>query len=165
MKLLANWVVQGVLCGALGLFAMASPASSQASPPPSEQAKQLEMMVGRAAAEIDSKGRAAFPEFRKEGSEWFQGSTYLVVFNMKLDMLFDAGEPKYEGNNAAYVMDSAGKAFIKEFAKVAQSPGSGWVDFMWPKAGQTQASHRWAFVKSVTVDGEPGLVEAGFYPQ
>ena len=50
--------------------------------------------------------------------------------------------------------------------RTAQSPkGSGWVDYMFPKPGQTQPSHKWTYVKRVAIDGVPGLIGAGFYPE
>jgi cytochrome c len=48
---------------------------------------------------------------------------------------------------------------------VVQSKGSGWVDYMFPKPGQTKPSQKWSYVKAVNIDGTPGFVGAGFYPQ
>jgi len=42
--------------------------------------------------------------------------------------------------------------------------GSGWVDYMFPKPGQTQPSQKWSYVKGVKIDGGLGLIGAGFYP-
>jgi hypothetical protein len=36
---------------------------------------------------------------------------------------------------------------------------------MFPKPGQTNASQKWAYVKAVRIDGVPGLVASGFYPE
>jgi hypothetical protein len=36
---------------------------------------------------------------------------------------------------------------------------------MFPKPEQTTPSQKWTYVKKVTVDGVPGLVAAGFYPE
>ncbi len=54
---------------ALVTMAMASPAISQQTPPTSEQAKRIEAMVNKAAALVESQGKAAFAEFRKRDSE------------------------------------------------------------------------------------------------
>ena len=67
-----------------GLFGTAAPALSQQSPPTSEKAKQIEALVNKAAALIESQGKAAFTEFRKSGSEWFSGDTYLFALDMNL---------------------------------------------------------------------------------
>ncbi len=149
-----------------GLFGTAAPAFSQQSPPPSEQAKKVEALVEKAAALVNSKGKAAFAEFRKEGSEWRFGETYLFAYDMDLNVLLVAAFPQNEGKNQKGKTDAKGKLYHDEFVKVAQSPkGSGWVDYMFPKPEQTQPSRKWSYVKAVNIDGTPGLIGAGFYPE
>jgi cytochrome c len=148
------------------LFGTAGPAFSQQSPPPSEQVKKIEALVDKAAALVNSKGKAAFAEFRKEGSEWWFGETYLFAYDMNLNVLLVAAFPQNEGKSQKGKTDSNGKLYHDEFVKAAQSPkGSGWVDYMFPKPGQTQPSRKWSYVKAVNIDGTPGLIGAGFYPE
>jgi cytochrome c len=149
-----------------GLFGTAVPAFSQQSPPPSEQAKKIEALVNKATTLVNSKGKAAFAEFRKEGSEWWFGQTYLFAYDMNLNVLLVAAFPQNEGNNQKGKTDANGKLYHDEFVKAAQSPkGAGWVDYMFPKPGQTQPSRKWSYVKAVNIDGTPGLIGAGFYPE
>jgi cytochrome c len=54
--------------------------------------------------------------------------------------------------------------FHDAIIKVAKTQGSGWVDYMFQKPGQTQPSQKWAYVKAVKIDGVLGLVASGFYP-
>ena len=49
-----------------------------------------------------------------------------------------------------------------EFSEM--SKGAGWVDYLFPKPGETTPSHKWTYVKRVTIDGAPALLGAGFYP-
>ena len=147
-----------------GLLSIASPAFSQQSPPDSEQARQVVALVDKAAALVDSKGTAVFPEFRKSGGEWRSGDTYLFLGDMKGVSLFNAGFPKLEGTDQRDLKDANGKMISVELMKAAQSKGSGWVSYMWPKPGQTQPSQKWTYVKAVKVDGAPAFVGAGFYP-
>ncbi len=147
------------------LLAAASPAISQEAPPPSEQAKQTEALVDKAAALIDKNGKAAFIEFRKKDSEWFYGSTYLFAYDLKGDVLLNPAFPQREGTNVTGQKDANGKLFHNEIIKTAETKGSGWVDYMFPKPGQTEPSQKWAYVKKVTMDGVPGLIASGFYPQ
>ncbi len=148
-----------------GLIGTASPAFSQQSPPTSAQAKQIEALVNKAATLVNSKGKAVFPEFRKSGTEWFSGDTYLFVYDLKSNVLFNAAFPAREGTNTTGQKDSNGKLFHHEFIKMVESKGSGWVDYMFPKPGQSQPSQKWAYVKAVNIDGTPGLIGAGFYPE
>jgi len=131
--------------------------------PKSEQAKQIVALVEKAAALIDSKGKPIFPEFRKTDSEWRTGDTYLFVNDLKGMVLLNPAFPELEGKDLTGRKDSNGKLFFLEFLKVVQSKGSGWVDYMFPKPGQSQPSQKWSYVKAVNVDGTPAFVGAGFY--
>ncbi len=147
------------------LLAAASPAISQQAPPPSEQAKQTKALVDKAAALIDKDGKAAFTEFRKKDSEWFHGATYLYAYDLKGNVLLNPAFPAREGTKVTGQKDAKGKLFHNEIIKTAETKGSGWVDYMFPKPGQTEPSQKWAYVRKVTINGIPGLIASGFYPQ
>jgi cytochrome c len=151
------------LVGSLA-FVSAFSAWSQ-SPPDSPMAKQIVATVDKAASLIDAKGKSVFPEFRQKGSEWFNGDLYLFVADNTGLELFNAAFPKYEGVNTNDMKDPNGKLVQIELIKMAQQKGSGWVDYLWPKPGQSQPSQKWAYVKAVKIDGTPGFVGAGFYLQ
>jgi cytochrome c len=146
----------------VGLVGAISPTFPQQAPPESEKAKQIVALVDKAAALIDSKGKSAFPEFRKTGSEWQSGDTYLFVGDMKGMAIFNGAFPKLEGTDTNGLKDSNGKLFVADLMKAA-AKGSGWVDYMWPKPGQSQPSKKWSYVRAVTIEGTPGYVGAGFY--
>lgn len=146
-------------------MAVAGPASAQQSPPTSEQAKRIEAMVKKAAALIESQGKAAFYEFRKEDSEWWFGNTYLFVYDKDMNVLLNPAFPQREGTNVHGQKDANGKLFHDEFMKVIHDKGSGWVDYLFPKPGQTQPSQKWSYVKAVKINGGTGLIGAGFYPE
>jgi cytochrome c len=153
-----------LLVGFTILFAVASPVFAQQAPPPSEKAKQIEALVTKAAALIDKNGKAAFADFRKKDSEWFHGDTYLFVYDLKANVLLNPAFPQREGTNVTGQKDAKGKLLHQEIIRVAETDGSGWVDYMFPKPGQTVPSQKWTFVKKVTIDGTPGLVASGFFP-
>lgn len=155
---------QMVICAMLINLAMADLATAQQAPPASDKARQIETLVNKAAALIDSKGKAAFPEFRVKDSEWFHGDTYLFVYDLKSDVLLNPAFPAREGTKVTGQKDANGKLFHDAMIRTAETKGSGWVDYMFPKPGQTQPSQKWAYVKAVKVDGVPGLVASGFYP-
>ena len=146
------------------LLAINSPAAAEGSPPPSERASQVKALVIKAAAFIDKEGKAAFVEFRKRDSEWFHGDTYLFVYDMKANVLLNPAFPQREGTNVAGQKDATGKLLHAAIIHEAESEGAGWVDYMFPKPGQTEPSQKWAYVKKVSIDGVPGLVASGFYP-
>jgi signal transduction histidine kinase len=156
---------KALLVGIALLFVAATPVFSQPAPPRSEQAKQTETLVDKAAALVNKDGKAAFVEFRKKDSEWFHGTTYLFAYDLKGNVLLNPAFPKREGTNVTGQKDAKGKLFHNEIIKTAETKGSGWVDYMFPKPGQTEPSQKWAYVKKVTADGVPGLIASGFYPE
>src|SRR5262245_14637828 len=81
-------------------LAMAAPVWAQNAPPPSEQAKQIETLVNKAAALVESQGKAAaFSQFRTRDSEWWSGNTYLFAYDQNLNVLLNPAFPKQEGTN------------------------------------------------------------------
>jgi methyl-accepting chemotaxis protein len=131
----------------------------------SERAKQIEVLVTKAATLIDSKGKVAFAEFRKKGNEWFHDDTYLFVYDLKANVLLNPAFPQRQGTNVIGEKDAKGKLFNNEIIQTAETKGSGWVDYVFPKPGQTEPSQKRVFVKKVAIDGVPGLVASGFYPE
>lgn len=155
---------QVLILSAFAALATSHPARAQQAPPPSTQATQIKALVDKAAGLVDKEGKAALAEFRKRDSEWWSGSTYLFAYDMKLNVLLNPAFPQREGTNAHGEKDANGVFFHDEFVKVVQAKGAGWVAYMFPKPGQTQASQKWSYVRAITVDGTPGLIGAGFYP-
>ena len=147
------------------MMAMVNPVIAQQSAPTSEKAKQIEVLVSKAAALIESNGKAIFSEFRKKDTEWFSGDTYLFVYDLKSNVLLNAAFPAREGTNTTGQKDANGKLFHHAFIQVAESKESGWVDYMFPKPGQTQPSQKWAYVRGFNLGGVPSLVASGFYPE
>jgi cytochrome c len=156
---------QALISSVLMALATVNPASAQQAPPPSAQATKIEALVDKAAALTNKEGKVALAEFRKRDSEWWSGNTYLFAYDMKLNVLLNPAFPQREGTNAHGEKDANGVFFHDEFVKVVQAKGFGWVAYMFPKPGQTQPSQKWSYVKTVNVDGTPGLIGAGFYPQ
>lgn len=156
---------QAVIMSALPLLMTANLARSEQGPPPSPQATQIEALVNKAAALVDKDGKSALAEFRKRDPEWWSGNTYLFAYDINLNVLLNPAFPQREGTNAHGEKDANGVYFHDEFVKVVKAKGSGWVSYMFPKPGQSQPSEKWSYVKAITVDGMPGLIGAGFYPE
>jgi signal transduction histidine kinase len=150
----------------IAMLAIAGPVRAQDAPPPSDQAKQIQTLVNEAAALIKSQGKAAaFAQFRTRNSKWWFGNTYLFAYDQKLNVLLNPAFPKREGTNVHGQTDANGKAMHDDFLKVVRTNGAGWVDYVFPKPGESKPSLKWTYVKGVDIDGTPGLIGAGFYPE
>jgi len=146
----------------LGAFILSSLEVS--AQPQSERAKQLMALVDKAAALIESKGKEAFPEFRKKDSEWYRDSTYIFVIDMKGTMLMHPVKPELEGKNQMDLKDTNGKAFVKEMVDILKVRNSDWVEYMWPKPGETQSSRKLSYIRKAKLEGEEVIVGSGLYP-
>lgn len=153
-----------IIFGAVCIFA--SPGFSESHEQQSEQIKQIEALVDKAAALIESKGKDAFAEFRKKDSEWHRGDTYIFVDSMDGTVLVLPASPDLEGENIINMKDANGKLFMQEFAETAKTKGSGWVDYMWPKPGEDKPSDKMSYIKrAVMPDGDIVIVGAGIYAE
>ena len=145
--------------------AMAITGCVSTQPPSTSEAKRIERMVNKAAELVEGQGKAAFSEFRVRNSKWWFGNTYLFAYDQNLNVLLNPAFPQREGTNPSGEKDANGKAFHDEFLRVAKTKGAGWVDYMFPKPGETRLSKKWSYVKAVTIDGASGIIGAGFYPE
>ncbi len=73
-----------------------------------------------ASHRLDSIGKSIFPEFRKAGSEWLTGDTYLFIVDMKGMSLFNAGFPKVEGTDLSGLKRFQRQVVVQELMKTAQ---------------------------------------------
>jgi signal transduction histidine kinase len=160
-----RWKAMSIGIAFLAMVFGTTSAMAQSSPPPSSKAQETEALVNKAAALIDAKGRAAFSEFRQKGTEWFHGDTYLFAYDLKGNVLLNPAFPAREGTNVSGQKDANGRQFHDAIIRTAETKGSGWVDYMFPKPRQTQPSQKWAFVKAVKIDGVSGLLASGFYAE
>ena len=125
--------------------------------------KGIEDLVNRAAALVESKGKAAFDEFRKKDSEWFYGNTYVFVDDMNGKSLCLPSNPAEEGKTNLDLKDASGKQVMKDFIDTAKK-GSGWIEYVWPKPGETKPSKKKSFVRSTKMpDGQMVIVGSGMY--
>src|SRR5262249_52159452 len=146
--------------------ALYSTAAWAAPPEPkSRQAQQTKALVEKAADLLADQGKAAFAEFRKADSEWRKGQSYVFVYGLDGTCLCHPIDPKLEGTNDLGLKDVKGKAFVKEMVTLMKAKESTWIDYQWPKPGETKPSQKWSYLKRVKVGGEALFVGGGFYPE
>jgi hypothetical protein len=106
----------------------------------------------------------AFSEFRKNGSKWFYDDTYVFVWQTDGIRLVYPPDLNGEGENVSTLLDINGKAIGKLFIDIAASEdGEGWIDYSWPKPGETEPSIKRTYIKGFTIDEQVLLVGSGFY--
>ena len=119
--------------------------------------------VRDAVAQIEKNGAAAFPLFHDPTGPFVAKDAYIFVIDSNGVDLVNPGFPNLEGRNILDVKDTHGKQLIREMLKVAQSSGSGWVDYMWPKPGESVPTQKSAYVSKAKMGETWVLVGCGVY--
>ena len=125
----------------------------------------LKNFVTDAAAKLEEEGEKAFPEFRRKGSQWYEGDKYLFVWNLDGKRVFHAADPSMEGKIVNGTKDALGRPYGKMFLATASSPaGEGWVHYMFPEPGDIFPAWKSSYIKKVTFpSGQDYLVGSGIY--
>jgi hypothetical protein len=94
-----------------------------------EEAKEW---VKKAIAFYKKAGKAiALAEFTNPKGPFIEADMYIFVLNLKGTMLAHGVNEKYIGLDFCDVKDSDGRSFIREIVEVANTKGSGFVDYKW----------------------------------
>jgi signal transduction histidine kinase len=118
--LLKRVVIAVVLC----LF-VAVPAFAQKTTP--EQAKKL---VEQASAYMKANGEEkAIKEFSDPKGQFTKGDAYIFVLGLDGVLRANVARPELVGKNVLNSPDSKGKFHRKEMVELANSKGSGWVEY------------------------------------
>ncbi len=119
--------------------------------------------VDDAIGQIEQNGRAAFKLFHDPTGPFMAKDAYIFVFDMNGVDLVNPGFPNLEGRNLMDVKDAQGKPLVREMFKVVQTAGSGWVDYMWPKPGESVSTQKSAYVSRARLADQWLLVGCGVY--
>jgi signal transduction histidine kinase len=116
-----------------------------------------------AVGQIERNGKATFPLFHDPKGPYIAKDAYIFVFDSNGIDLVNPGFPNLEGRNLMDLKDTQGKQLIREMFKVVQTRGSGWVDYMWPKPGESVSTQKSAYVIKAKVGDQWVLVGCGVY--
>jgi signal transduction histidine kinase len=119
--------------------------------------------VRDAVGQIEANGEAAFARFHDPTGPFIAKDAYIFVIDRNGVDLVNPGFPSLEGRNILDVKDTQGKQPIREMFKVAETSGSGWVDYMWPKPGESVSTQKSAYVSKAKMGDQWVLVGCGVY--
>ncbi len=125
-----------------------------------KQKAEVVSLVDQAVQLIEEQGEAAFPELRS--SEWVHNDSYVFVWKLNGIRVVYPPDPSGEGKNMTDLVDYEGKPIGKLFIQTAEN-GSGWVEYMWPKPGETTPSLKLTYIKRAQYQDQTYLVGSGVY--
>ena len=124
--------------------------------------EEIVAYVDRAARVVQENGPSCemFADPR-----WRSGDWYIFVFNLDDGRtICHPVRPDLVGTNASAVVDPNGKRPGDEMLRVANASGTGWVEYVWARPGQSAPEPKSAYVRRVTgPDGRVYVVGSGGY--
>lgn len=120
-------------------------------------------LVTNAVAELETDSSKAIRLFRDPTGPFLAKDAYIFVIDMNGVELVNPAFPSIEGHNLLNYKDTRGKYLDREIIEVAQTHGSGWVNYMWPKPGESVPTQKSAYVHKANLDGKPVAVGCGVY--
>lgn len=131
-----------------------------------QETRDVVKTVRNAAGLIAAKGEGAFGDFKKEGSRWRHGDTYVFVLDTAGNMLAHP-DPALEGKNQIDMKDVNSKPVIKGIIEATASNSNkneGWYHYQWPEPGTIFSSWKSTFAKRITApSGKTYVVCSGVY--
>ncbi len=121
-------------------------------------------MVDCAISLLEKEGLTAFDIIRSPSSEFIFLNSYIFIKDDKGNELLNVAFPELEGTNVANIQDSEGKYFVREELEILKTRDDCWMEYMWPKPGETKPSKKLSYAKKVVVDNRTLIVGAGYYP-
>lgn len=119
--------------------------------------------VKDAVANIEKNGSAAFPMFRDPSSRFIAKDAYIFIVDKQGVELVNPAFRNLEGRNILDVKDSQGKELVRDMLNVVKKNDSGWVDYLWPKPGDSVPTLKSAFVSKANLSNSWVLVGCGVY--
>ncbi len=115
-----------------------------------------------AAALIKDIGiEAALAKIQDAKGPFVWKDSYVFVLDMEGKCLAHPVVPNLVGKTLTGLKDVSGKMFVSEYIAVANTPGEGWVDYMWPKPNEKTPSPKTTYV--YRAPGQSVMLCAGIY--
>lgn len=119
--------------------------------------------VQDAVEQIRKNGEAAFKLFRDPSGPFMVKDAYIFVIDKNGIDVVNPAFPNLEGRNLLDLKDTQGKMLVQEMFKITENNNAGWVDYMWPKPGESISTQKSTYVSRAQMGGKWVLVGCGVY--
>lgn len=121
--------------------------------------EMVKNFVKRAINHLQSSGAdVAFRDFSSYAGKFVQGPLRLFAYDLQGNMLADAENPIFIGQNLINAADPEGKPIVKKILEVVKTGGNGWVTF------KDKNAYKSAYVEYVEVPDGKFVIGAGYWP-
>lgn len=148
-KLMAAIIVVGLLVFGIAYAGMGT-------------AKEAMALADKAVAYYVANGKVkAFAEFNNKNGQFINKDLYIFVLDWNGTILAHGATERLINQATASLKDSDGKYFMKDMVKVAQTSGTGWVDYKWTNPVTKKIEQKSSYVKRI--GSENLLIGCGIY--
>jgi signal transduction histidine kinase len=119
--------------------------------------------VNAAVAAIEKNPEEAFKMFHDPKGQFLVKDAYIFVIEPSGIELVNPPTPILEGRNVMDIKDTKGKMFVREMFRLLETKNAGWVDYMWPKPGESVSTQKTTYVTKANMGGKTVLVGCGVY--
>lgn len=125
-------------------------------------ASEIVGTVRDAAAALAKAGEPGLADFNKKPSQWVWKDSYIFVLDCgKGVMAAHPLKPELVGKDVLTMKDTQGKLFFGDLCSAAKNPAGGWVEYWWPKPGETAGSRKVSYAYKAS--GTAYVTAAGVY--
>lgn len=129
-----------------------------------DEAADTKALVESGVAMVKDKGLdATLKAIGDPKGPFVKGDLYL--FAGSTDKVTALAHPyaadKLVGPDLTNLKDSKGHQFFLKFREIAEKPGSGWVEYWWPKPGSKEDALKKTYI--MRVPGQNAYIAAGYY--
>jgi hypothetical protein len=124
--------------------------------------------VKRAAQDLATSGEAGLATFSSENATSVWKDSYTFVVSCEEETAVGVANPFRPDQPIALAQDltfgpKPGEQIAADFCTAGQQSHGGWVEYNFPKPGETQATRKVSYL--LAVEGTPYLVGAGLYDE
>lgn len=121
--------------------------------------EMVKNFVKRGINHLQSSGAdVAFRDFSSYAGKFVQGPLRLFAYDLQGNMLADAENPMFIGQNLINAADPEGKPIVKKILEAVKTGGSGWVTF------KDKNAYKSVYVEYVEIPDGKFVIGAGYWP-
>ena len=120
-------------------------------------------VVRNAIGLIEKNAEAAFKAFHDPTGPFIAKDAYIFVLDPNGLELVNPAFPSLEGRNVMDMKDTEGRFLVREMLQVVKTRGAGWVNYMWPKPGESVSTLKSTYVSKAKIGKNWLLVACGVY--
>ena len=106
---------------------------------------------------------AAFRTFNDPASSFCFIDTYIFVVDPSGKILADPAFPGFKGRNMALFRDAVGREIVKETINRLRNADETWVQYLWPKPGETLPSRKLLYCRKLVTGKEVLYICSDFF--